>query len=170
MPAPAPGERQSLLQFMQFHQDALLSAAHGLNEEQLRAAPTASSLCIGGLIKHLTITQFAWTQRAAAAPDRPADVMNSDNHFVLGDDDTVERLLSAFTAQNAETLRVFSHVDLDVLVAVPDHLRQFLDDSVSVRWAALHIIEELTRHAGHADIIRETLDDGTMFGAHPGAR
>jgi hypothetical protein len=27
-----------------------------------------------------------------------------------------------------------------------------------VRWVLLHLIKEIARHAGHADIIRETLD------------
>jgi hypothetical protein len=32
-----------------------------------------------------------------------------------------------------------------------------------VRWVLLHIIEEFTRHAGHADIIRESIDGATMY-------
>jgi len=28
----------------------------------------------------------------------------------------------------------------------------------NLRWVLLHLIEETARHAGHADIIRETLD------------
>ena len=36
-------------------------------------------------------------------------------------------------------------------------------DYWSVRWVALHLIEELARHAGHADIIRESIDGATMY-------
>ena len=32
-----------------------------------------------------------------------------------------------------------------------------------MRWVALHLIEELTRHAGHGDIIRESIDGATMY-------
>ena len=32
-----------------------------------------------------------------------------------------------------------------------------------VRWVLLHLIEELARHAGHADILREHIDGGTMY-------
>ena len=32
-----------------------------------------------------------------------------------------------------------------------------------MRWVALHLIEELSRHAGHADIIRESVDGATMY-------
>jgi len=33
----------------------------------------------------------------------------------------------------------------------------------SVRWVALHLVEELARHAGHGDIIREAIDGATMY-------
>ncbi|MBS2079537.1 mycothiol transferase, partial [Mycobacterium tuberculosis] len=31
------------------------------------------------------------------------------------------------------------------------------------RWVSLHVINELARHAGHADIVRETIDGATMY-------
>ena len=33
----------------------------------------------------------------------------------------------------------------------------------SVAQVALHLVEELSRHAGHADIIRESIDGATMY-------
>jgi len=36
-------------------------------------------------------------------------------------------------------------------------------EGLSVRWVILHVINELARHAGHADIIRETIDGATMY-------
>jgi hypothetical protein len=30
-----------------------------------------------------------------------------------------------------------------------------------VRWVLLHLIEETARHAGHADVIRESIDGAT---------
>ena len=32
-----------------------------------------------------------------------------------------------------------------------------------MRWVLLHLIEETARHAGHADIVRESLDGRTAF-------
>ncbi len=37
------------------------------------------------------------------------------------------------------------------------------DDRVSVRWLCLHLIRETARHAGHADIIRESLDGASAW-------
>ena len=36
-------------------------------------------------------------------------------------------------------------------------------EGFSARWILLHVLEELARHAGHADIIREHIDGATMY-------
>ena len=55
--------------------------------------------------------------------------------------------------------------DLDAAVPVPHDIPWFPKDQEawSVRWVILHVINELARHAGHADIIRESIDGATMY-------
>lgn len=172
-PPPASGERQSLIEFLRFNQDAFFAAAYGLTDEQARSTPAASALSIGGLVKHAAGVQKGWVDRAAAAPefppkdDRPMEeIMASyaDEH-TMRDDETLAELLDRLKKQNEETLRVFAEADLDTPVPVPHEVPWFPQDvdNWSVRWVALHLIEELTRHAGHADIIRETIDGATMY-------
>jgi uncharacterized damage-inducible protein DinB len=172
-PPPASGERQSLIEFLRFNQDAFFSAAYGLTDEQARSTPAASALSIGGLVKHAAGVQKGWADRAAAAPDFPPkddlpmeEIMASyaDEH-TMRDDETLDELLDKLKKQNEETLRVFAEADLDTPVPVPHEVPWFPQDveNWSVRWVALHLIEELTRHAGHADIIRETIDGATMY-------
>ena len=36
-------------------------------------------------------------------------------------------------------------------------------DAWTVRWVWWHLVEELSRHAGHGDIVRETVDGATMY-------
>ena len=43
-------------------------------------------------------------------------------------------------------------------------------DAWSVRWVLLHLIEEIGRHAGHADIVRESIDGATMYELMAGGR
>ncbi|MCB0946716.1 MAG: DUF664 domain-containing protein, partial [Mycobacterium sp.] len=71
----------------------------------------------------------------------------------------------AYAAQNAETLRLAQTADLDAAVPVPRDSPWFPKDveAWSVRWVFLHVISELARHAGHADIIRESIDGATMY-------
>ncbi len=54
--------------------------------------------------------------------------------------------------------------DLGQSVPVPQELMSWLGvPAWSVRWVLLRLIEETARHAGHADIIRESLDGATAL-------
>jgi Protein of unknown function (DUF664) len=54
--------------------------------------------------------------------------------------------------------------DLGQPVPVPKGVPWFPDiEAWSVRWVLLHLIEETARHAGHADIVRESIDGATMY-------
>ncbi len=69
---PVADERESLIAYLDQQRDAFVTVAHGLTEEQIRLAPTAGTLSIGGLIKHVTTCERGWTERMAAAPEAPA--------------------------------------------------------------------------------------------------
>ena len=173
MPPPATDERQTLIEFLRFNQNSFVSAAYGLTDEQARSTPSVSALSIGGLIKHAANVQKGWVERASAAPempprdDRPMEEIMAEyaDQYVMRDDEALADLLSELAKQNAETLRVFAEADLDAPVPVPHEVPWFPHDidNWSVRWVAMHLIEELARHAGHADIIRESIDNATMY-------
>lgn len=176
MPALAPpvrDERDALHQFLAYQQSAFVAVAYGLTDEQARATPTTSSLSIGGLLKHATGMQRIWMTRVAAAPDvppadtRPFEERAADyaDEFTMRADETLAQVLKAYEAQNAETLRLADSADLDAAVPVPRDAPWFPSDveAWNVRWVFLHVISELARHAGHADIIRESLDGATMY-------
>ena len=173
MPPPAADERQTLIEFLRFNQNAFASVAYGLTDAKARSTPSVSSLSIGGLIKHATSVQKGWVDRAAAAPDmppaddRPMEEVMAEyaDQYVMREDESLSGLLDALAEQNAETLRVFAEVDLDAQVPVPHDVPWFPQDLEhwNARWVAMHLVEELTRHAGHADIIRESIDGATMY-------
>jgi uncharacterized damage-inducible protein DinB len=176
MPALAPpvtDERSALREFLAYHQSAYFAVSYGLTDEQARSAPSVSALSIGGLIKHVTRMQHNWMSRVAAAPgeppqdDRPPEQIAKDytDQHVMLEEETLPGLLHAFEAQNARSLRLVETADLDARVPVPHHIPYFPKDleAWSVRWVILHVINELARHAGHADIVRETIDGATMY-------
>jgi uncharacterized damage-inducible protein DinB len=176
MPALAPpvaDERSALRDYLAYHQSAFFAVAHGLTDDQARAQPTVSALSVGGLIKHVTGMQRTWMARVAAAPDapppdpRPFDQIAKqygDQH-VMRPDETLAGLLKAFEAENATSLQLAETADLDAKVPVPQDIPWFPKGikDWSVRWVILHVINELARHAGHADIIRESIDGATMY-------
>jgi uncharacterized damage-inducible protein DinB len=176
MPGQAPvvgDERDALLVFLDYHQGAYLAVAYGLTDEQARSTPSVSAQSIGGLIKHATGVQRSWMERVAAAPDFPTadprsmeEIMAAyaDEH-VMRDDETLEQLLETFKRQNAETVRILGEADLDTPVPVPQDVPWFPKDidHWTVRWVIHHLINELARHSGHADIIRESIDGATLY-------
>ncbi|WP_310781773.1 DinB family protein [Mycobacterium sp. Z3061] len=170
---PVTNERNALREFLAYHQSAYLAVSYGLTDEQARSAPSASALSVGGLIKHVTGMQRIWMARVAAAPDAPPkdtrpfedrSAQHADE-FVMHPDETLAGILDAFAAQNAESLRLAESADLDAAVPVPRDAPWFPKDvdAWSVRWVFLHVINELARHAGHADIVRESIDGATMY-------
>jgi uncharacterized damage-inducible protein DinB len=176
MPAlasPVADERSALREYLAFHQNAFFAVAYGLTDEQARSRPTVSELSIGGLVKHVAGMQRTWMARAAAAPATPPrdprtfDEIAKDfaDQHVMRPDETLDGLLSALRVENATSLRLVETADLDAKVPVPRDIPWFPKnlEAWTVRWVILHVINELTRHSGHADIIRESIDGATMY-------
>jgi uncharacterized damage-inducible protein DinB len=174
MPALAPpvaDERSALREYLAFHQSAYFAVSYGLTDEQARSSPSASALSVGGLIKHVTRMQRSWMARVVAAPGaapkdpRPFDAQAFADQHVMRADETLDGLLRDLAEQNATSLRLVETADLDAAVPVPHDVPWFPKDldAWSVRWVILHVINELARHAGHADIVRETIDGATMY-------
>jgi uncharacterized damage-inducible protein DinB len=161
---PVDDERELLLAYLAQQRDAVRYAAYGLTDEQARTVPSASALSVGGLVKHVAATERSWIdtmlQRSGGSE---ADY---ERGFRLGPDETLADVLAIYDDVAKETeAAVASISDLGQAVPVPQGVPWFPDDveAWSVRWVLLHIIEETARHAGHADIVRESLDGATAF-------
>lgn len=170
MPAQAPfhaDEMTQLLAYIAQQRDGLRFAAYGLTDEQARRTPTAGALSIGGLVKHVATTELGWLETIVQRRLRPesADPMaDYQNGFRLLDDETLADALAQLDAVAALAETVLADVGLDDPVPVPDEPWMPKDIPFwSVRWVLLHLIEEIARHAGHADIVRESIDQATMY-------
>jgi uncharacterized damage-inducible protein DinB len=170
---PVADERQALSEFLAYHQGAFFAIAYGLTDEQARSKPSVSSLSIGGLVKHVTGVQRSWMERVTHAPDFPPPdtrpfeevVTSYEDEYKMRDDESLEHLLKGLEAQNAETQRILASADLDAPVPVPHDVPWFPKDidNWSARWVIHHLINELARHSGQGDIIRESIDGATMY-------
>jgi hypothetical protein len=164
---PLTDERALLLGYIAQQRDGVRYAAYGLTDEQARLTPCASALCIGGLVKHVTAMERGWLdnvlQRQRSSREEQESAYGDD--FRFGPDDTLAAVLADLDAAAKETEEAIAGIDLDGAVPVPKGVPWFPDDveAWSVRWVLLHIIEEIGRHAGHADIIREAIDGATMY-------
>jgi hypothetical protein len=156
----AASERDMLGAFL----DALRGVAErkldGLTEAQARSAPTASTLCLLGIVRHLAWAEHRWFERAFADPPVP-DSERVDipvDEFQPEPGDSIESVRAFYRAQCGRSRAITAGaVDLDALGINP----RLPERQVTLRWALVHMIEETARHAGHADIIRETIDGRT---------
>jgi uncharacterized damage-inducible protein DinB len=170
MPAiapPVPDERTGLLAYLAQQRYFLRVAAHGLTDEQARQTPTRGSLSIGGLIKHVAATERFWMDLALQRPRASeGSVEEYMAGFRLGPDETLAGVLAQYDEVARETEEAIAGIaDLGQPVPIPKGVPWFPSDvdAWSVRWVLLHLIEETARHAGHADIIRESIDGATAM-------
>src|SRR6476469_5984104 len=120
-----------------------------------------------------------WSHRETGrSPESPKDRPMADRAADYGDDwnadgEAIDDLMAAFdaVARDTEAAALDESLDLDQPVPVPRDAPWFPKDidAWSVRWVYFHLIEELARHAGHADIVREHVDGATMYELMAGA-
>ncbi|GIJ80231.1 Protein of unknown function [Micromonospora phaseoli] len=169
--ATLTAERADLLQALRQHRFFLRNTARDLIDEQAGIRSTASELCVGGLIKHVAETEQHWVDFILDGPgamERPADPSAYERYaqaFQMLPGDTLAGVLARYD-------EVARRTD-DVVRTLPDlNASQPLPEApwfeAGARWSArrvlLHIIAETAQHAGHADIIRESIDGAKSMG------
>jgi uncharacterized damage-inducible protein DinB len=162
-PSFAAGERETLIEFLDWYRTVLLRKGDGLTPHQLSTRLGPSSLTIGRLIRHMTFVEDFWFDfRFAGNPERepwasaPWDA-DHDWEMTTADGLTFTELRVEYDAACARSRVVVDESpDLDPIAAAPQPDRQ-----VSLRWILVHMIEEYARHCGHADFLREAIDGRT---------
>ena len=169
----ATGERADLLQTLTKHRYFLRFTVRDLTDEQARQRTTASELTLGGLIKHVSAVESGWVDFVLEGPSgmgdfssmTEEDVARWTDQFQLLPDETLAGVLADYekVAQRTDEL-VASLPDLDVAHPLPSAPWFPPGETRSARRVFLHIIAETAQHAGHADIIRESLDGAKSMG------
>ncbi|MFD3544200.1 DinB family protein [Streptomyces sp. NPDC058655] len=162
-----PGdERGTLLAFVEAQRAALREAAQGLTEEQAASRPSVSELSLSGLLKHAAECELGWLRMAQGRPDGTARSEEAWNEaFRLVEGESVPSVLAFWDGVRKETEAFITAVpSLDDAFPLPPAPWFPKDAEVSMRWLLLHLVEEFARHAGHADIIRESLDGTRAMG------
>jgi uncharacterized damage-inducible protein DinB len=159
-------ERADLLESLRRHRGFLTYTARDLTDAQAASRPTASQLCIGGVIKHVTATEQGWAAFAAGGAEAMAAVPNDwETGFLMTEGETLAGLIAAYDAVAAETDKLVESVpDLDQAHPLPVAPWFEPGKSWSIRRVLLHVIAETSQHAGHADILRETIDGQKTMG------
>ncbi|GAA0947599.1 DinB family protein [Kribbella koreensis] len=167
------GERDDILDFLGKHRYFLRHTAEGLTDEQANTRSTVSELTIGGLIKHVTAVEQNWAEFAqnGGGKEVPAEVEFTpemiaewENQFRLAEGETLAGVLAEYEKVAAATDDLVRTLDLDASYELPAAPWQPPGVFWTVRRVFLHITAETAQHAGHADIIRETIDGQKTMG------
>jgi hypothetical protein len=164
------GERTDLLDTLAKSRFFLRFTTRDLTDEQAALRPTASGLCLGGLIKHVTGGERSWVDFILDGPAAPVgDVEGSyEKHaqsFQMLPGETLSVLLAEYEAVARRTDEVVATLpDLDMSHPLPEAPWFEPGARWSARRVIVHIIAETTQHSGHADIIRETIDGAKTMG------
>ena len=110
-------------------------------------------------MKHVAAAESGWIDKILQCDTAdPTDFAAYQAEFQMGADETLAGLLDRYQEVGTRTDAVLGAItDLGSDVELPKGVPWF-PGTASVRWIVLHLIEETARHAGHADIIRESLD------------
>lgn len=149
-------ERQILSAFLDQQRDVVVWKLAGLSDDQLRQRVRPGGMYLLGLVKHLAGVEYYYLCEMFGRPAEPASLAAAD-HAEVDPGETTDSVLSYYARARAAADQAMSEVELDATAAT------WLGDTVSFRWAILHVIEETTRHAGHADLIRESIDNATGY-------
>lgn len=149
-PRAAGDERTVLLAQLRFHRESFASKLEGLDEAAARSSPVPSGTSLLWLAKHLTFAEHIWLQHRFAGG--PLERVNE-----LEPGDTVASVVGALRAAWPALDAIIEGGDLDARLPDPAGGAADLD----LRWVVTHLVAEVARHAGHADILRELLDGQT---------
>ncbi|MGW7750796.1 DinB family protein [Streptomyces violaceusniger] len=180
-PTTLDGERADLLAELAAARSALTTTVRGLGDEQAGERPTASALCPGGLIKHVAAIEEGWLRfvlegpsalrydlpdgvtwadlAAGTAREIPQWAIDNQNNFHMLPGETLAGILRRYEQVAARSEEIITAVpDLSATHPLPEAPWNEPGAAHSVRRVLMHVIAETAQHAGHADIIRESLD------------
>ncbi|MCF3133805.1 DinB family protein [Streptomyces olivochromogenes] len=161
---PTWDERTQLTTFLDYARDTARAKCEGVSAEDARKAPLPDSplMTISGLIGHLRWVEHHWVQvmflgEESVGPLTEATDEDPDPEMRQAVDIPLPRLLTEYEEQSAHYRRLLAEHDLNATASRPISDGRHVD----LRWIMLHLIEEISRHNGHLDIVRELVDGQT---------
>jgi uncharacterized damage-inducible protein DinB len=177
-------ERAELLKQLAAVRSSLIGTTRGLTDEQAGSRPTVSALCLGGLVKHVAATEEGWLRFAVEGPSAirqelpdgvtwadlfsgtaravPQWLVDHQNEFRMLEGETLAGIVQRYEQVAVRTAEVVAGIaDLSVTHPLPEAPWHPAGETRSMRQVLLHVIAETAQHAGHADILRETIDGHT---------
>ncbi|PSK61634.1 hypothetical protein B0E53_06471 [Micromonospora sp. MH33] len=151
--------------------ETMLWKLDGLPEYDVRRPLTMTGTNLLGLVKHLSITESRYFGEVFGRPfpeplPRWDDADHDETDMWASEHETREGIIDRYR-------RVWAHSDATIgalAIDSPGHVPWWPRPNVKLFNILVHVLTETSRHAGHADILREQLDGSTGAAAeyaHP---
>ena len=144
----AKTELEAIIAVLDGLRGGVLDKLAGLSEDDARRSTVPSGTNLAGLLQHLTFVEAKWFEQIVGGgkPTRGKRTMTVDPSVSLS---ALRVDYKAACATSNDILRGIG--DPEAMVNVNGKQR-------SLREVMLGIVDEIARHLGHADIIREQID------------
>jgi len=145
-----------LLEFLDIYRSVAVRKLEDLTTEQATAVATPTGMTLLGIVAHLAWDERIWFGYHFLG--QPTEPMEAHPSFQLDPSAMVESVVAAFDADCERSRQIVAAApSFDAVVQIPhDHF-----GAVDLRWIIIHMIEEVARHVGHMDILRELTDGST---------
>lgn len=155
--AAAPVEMVSA--FLDFLRATLLWKIEGVPDDDLRRPMTPSGVSLLGMLKHSALVERFWFRRVFAGEEIPfpwtKDDPDADWRIEAGE--TTAEIVTLYRAEVERSREIVAGKAWEARAARPP----WPGEAQTLGWILTHMVEEVARHCGHADIIRETIDGQT---------
>ena len=154
LPPTTGDEATQVLSYLEWQRATVHIKAEGLSDADAHRSTIRSPLMtVAGVVSHLRWVERYWFSEVLGGlpHEAPYTAENLDGDFIVAADRSLADLLDDYAAECEASRAVVAKLDLETEVP-------FRENTLSVRWVVLHMIEETARHAGHLDIVRENLD------------
>ncbi|GGR87123.1 hypothetical protein GCM10010169_34200 [Micromonospora fulviviridis] len=148
-------EREVLEAFVDAYRDEIIGKLRGLSEDDARRSLVPSLTTLIGLVKHAAAVERNWFQHCLDQQPREQITGNSfGDHasWQVDSNETIGDVIAEYATVCDRSRQIAGGFALDDTVPHPRLGR------VSLRYIYVHMIRELARHCGHADILREQID------------
>jgi uncharacterized damage-inducible protein DinB len=155
--AAAPVEMVSA--FLDFLRATLLWKIDGLSDEDLRRPMTPSGVSLLGLVKHSTVVERFWFRKAFAGEDVSVPWSTDDPgaDWRIEPEETTEAIVELYRAEVERSRAIVAGQAWETRAVRPP----WSGAEQTLGWILTHMVEEVARHCGHADILREAIDGAT---------
>jgi uncharacterized damage-inducible protein DinB len=156
---PSWDEPATLATALDHARASVRATCRGVSDTDARRAPLPTSplMTMSGVVSHLRWVEYDWIQVIYLGDDDHAPWTDDDpdREFRIATATPIEQLLDDYDTQSADYRRLVAARDLNSFSARP---RRLTGEPVTLRWIVLHLIDEIARHNGHLDVLRELAD------------